>query len=251
MEYIKDDSEFGCIYADSIDTTFKPPIIGKITKNPLNFNDIKLGTWLKVTANLLEMPFNEPDERLFNLYCTDIQIDYSKTLFQSEVKDDVKVFLNNVHVAFNLGSKVKQCKKGWIFYGDFGSILILDEYSPMFNIRRGHFLGTLRSMIQGVGKDNEYVCWMLCPTFNVYRKNHELHQKCVDSVFQPVPKKPRRQRQERPNILQTAFERYPDEKNDEAEKETPYVVFETLPPRAVKNVGERLGDVFFRKKKFR
>lgn len=44
------------------------------------------------------MPFNESDERLFNLYCTDIQVDYSENLFQSEVKDDIKVFVRFFNV---------------------------------------------------------------------------------------------------------------------------------------------------------
>uniref|UniRef100_A0A914XY77 Uncharacterized protein n=1 Tax=Panagrolaimus superbus TaxID=310955 RepID=A0A914XY77_9BILA len=215
-----------------------------------NFDDVQLGGWLNVTANLLEMPFNETDERLFNLYCTNVELDSSPFLPESEVKDGLKIFLNDVHIEFTPVSQLKQCQKGWIFYGNIGSILIRHEYSPMFNIQQGHFVGNLRSMIQGVGK-NEFLCWMLCPTFNVYKRNKELYQKCIDNVYQPVAKR-QRKKVEKPKSTQFAFKNSElSDKKKKVENDEPPpapVVIETLPPRPQKNVGELLGEIFFKKR---
>uniref|UniRef100_A0AC34FLG8 Uncharacterized protein n=1 Tax=Panagrolaimus sp. ES5 TaxID=591445 RepID=A0AC34FLG8_9BILA len=214
-----------------------------------NFDDVELGGWIKVTANLLEMSFDEMGERLFNLYCTNIKHDFSPSLPKSEVKDSVKVFLNDVRISFTAVTEIKQCEKGWILYSDFGSILIRHEYSPMFSTQSGHFVGSLRSMIQGVG-NNEYLCWMLCPTFNVYRRKGDLHQKCVDNVFQTVPKTQRWKKPERNNPLQKAFEKFkPSYAKKEEEKESPKIEIETLPPPPELNVGEQLAKIFYKKRR--
>jgi hypothetical protein len=102
-----------------------------------DFDAIQLGSWLNVTACLLGMPDcdgpESRDERFYNLYCSTVEPDISESLPKPEIKDGVKVFLNDVQVSFTETSSIKSCIRGWVLYADFGAILIPDKCAPILS----------------------------------------------------------------------------------------------------------------------